>query len=212
MTPHQLVITNFNVLEQANRLANEIDDTVMSEIGKSVEQWASNRGWWVAQQFKNDYLDCRFSPQSWPSDPETQERKAYYQLGDTSMDYLYYMSSLTGAVQIEYGIWLRADARFIFREARPRATWQRFLADQIRDRRLLEASQFRLVGGDLFLPLRLSKDDLADAYPNALNQALGPLDDALGALMNAHPAIDQIVMAAAARLKPPRRRARARSS
>ena len=87
--------------------------------------------------------------------------------------------------------------------ARPRKAWQVFLASQLVGHQGLESSGFRLIRGGLFLPVRLIVDDLANAYPDALGDALTPLDDALGKLEEIHSEIDAIVNAATAQFSPP---------
>ena len=51
--------------------------------------------------------------------------------------------------------------------------------------------------GDLFLPIRLEAEDLAEAYPDALSDELGPVDNALANLERAHPEINTLIDAAA---------------
>jgi hypothetical protein len=208
MTLQQLVIQNLAVLEQAPVVAEEVDDKVMRAIDRRVENWASSRPeWWVDADYDKDL--CHFGPESWPHDPD--DRKAYYYLGSTSEkddeDYLYYVSALTGAVPIEFGIWFEVDAPWLTRRtgrgARPRAAWQEFLAAQLVGRQRLQSSGFRLLRGGLFLPVRLSADDLANAYPDALDDALAPLDDALIKLEETHFEIDTIVKAATSKFSPP---------
>ncbi len=202
MTLHQLVIRNLAVLEQAPAIAEEIDDSVLHAIEGRVRDWASARsGWWVTPD--NDKEFCQFGPPGWPHDQDKDEHKAFYTFGydpkyEDKFEYL--ISGLTGAVPFEVGIWFKVDASWITHRTgkgtRPQRAWQQFLALQVAERQHLQSNGFGLADGSLFLPVHLVADDLANAYPDALSDALAPLDDALNKLAEAHPEIDAIVKAA----------------
>jgi len=210
MTLQQLVIQNLAVLEQAPTVALEVEDKVMRAIYGRVADWASSRSEWWADADNDEYY-CRFGPKAWPRDPEKDEYKAWYDLRSTSEknneDFHYLLSALTGAVPIEFGIYFHVDAPWLTRRtgrgARPRAAWREFLAAQLVASQLLQSGGFRLLRDGLFLPVRLLADDLANAYPDALGDALAPLDDALGKLEKGHSEIDAIVNAAMAKFSPP---------
>lgn len=213
-TLQQLIIRNLAVLEQAPEIALEIDNNVMREIYGRVQTWTSESDrsddWWVRVDPDKDL--CKFGPRTWPRDEEQDDYKAYYELGTISekqdAEYWYYISALTRAVPAEFGISFRVDAQWmthlVGKGTKPSSVWQKFLATQVRGCRDLEENGFRLVGGALSLPIYLVADDLANAYPDVLSDALAPLDEVLGKLENAHPAINAIVTAAGAHFAPPK--------
>lgn len=204
MSLHQLVIQNLAVLEQAPAVAEQADDKIMRAVWDRVAEWVSSRPeWWVDAEYDDSYW--KFGPKDWPLDTASDEYKAWYRLGSTSesdTDYNYYVSALTGAVSpIEFGIWFEADALWLThltgRGAKPQAAWQKFLASQLGERLRLASGGFRMIRAGLFVPFRLAADDLANAYPDALGDALSPIDDVLGKLEEAHSDIDSILNAAA---------------
>jgi hypothetical protein len=217
MTLEKLIIRNLAILEQAPMIAEKIDEEVVRAVDARVGEWAGGRSeWWVEANLpqNNTITDeqfCYFGPNTWPFSQEEKEYKAYYHLGTTSEkedeDYHYYISALTAAVPIEFGIRFEVDApwitRLVGRGARPQAAWQKFLASQLAERQLLQSVGFRLVRGTLFLPIHLASEDLATAYPDALSDAFGPLDEALVSLERGHSEIDAIVNAAAAQFPGP---------
>jgi hypothetical protein len=196
MTPQQLVICNLDVLEQASLVAEEIDEKVMRSIDNRVAEWANGReGWWADANYDEQW--CNFGPKNWPRDQEEDEYKAYFELGTTSErdddDYCHFLSALTGAVSVEFGIYFSVDAGWMTgltgRGTRPKAAWQDFLAAQLSERQELHVAGFRQMDGGLFLPIRLAPEDLATAYPDAMDDALQPVDVALTTLIQAYPYI-----------------------
>ncbi len=203
MTLHQLIINNLAILEKAPEVAAEIDDKVMRAIDTRVAKWASRQtDWWEKEDYEKNF--CQFGPKNWPINQEENVYKALYCLGHTAEnddEFQYNVSALCGAVPFEFGIWFGVDAtwitRLVGRGTRPKGVWQKFLASQLLQRPSLHNAGFRLIHGDLFLPVHLLVNDLANAYPDALDDAFVPLDEALSKLEIAHSEIDAIVSAAA---------------
>jgi hypothetical protein len=210
MTPHQLVIRNLAILEQASFVAEEIDEKVMRSIDNHVAEWAKRRdGWWADADYDDHW--CYFGPMTWPYDNDEKDYKAYFELGSTSEhedeDYGHYLSALTGAVSVEFGIYFTVDESWITglrgKGTKPKAQWQAFFAAQLSQLPVLHEAGFRQMDGGLFLPIRLVPEDLAAAYPGALDDALQPVKAALDTLFRAYPHIEGIVKAAGQHFKAP---------
>jgi hypothetical protein len=215
MTLEQLVIRNLAVLEQAPTIAEKIDETVMRAVDARVGEWASGRPeWWVEANLPQnktvaDEHFCYFGPKTWPFSQEENKYKAYYHLGNPKLERgedgcWYFISALTGVVPREFGIRFEVDAPYITRLVRgAHRAWQNFLASQLAECQHLQSVGFRLKREVLFLPIHLALEDLASAYPDALSDAFGPLDEALASLDKGHLEIDSIVNAAAAQFPGP---------
>lgn len=66
----------------------------------------------------------------------------------------------------------------------------------------LAANGFRVEGGLLFHPIRLDAAALADAYPDSLDDALEPVDEALAHLAAALPELNRLIEAAQSHFTP----------
>jgi hypothetical protein len=195
MTLEQLVIRNLVVLEQVPAVADKVDETIMRHINDIVMLWAKEMGWLSKPETEDNF--CQFSPIDWPT--EEQDSKVFYELDSTASNYydlIYWTSALTGAVPFEFGFWLSVDTKFITRiqrAAAAKSAWNSFLAQQIQKRPQLHEIGFRLVKNKLFLPVLLNASDIADNYPETLNDALAPITDTLKKIEDAHPVINGII-------------------
>lgn len=196
--PHRLVIQHLAVLESAPAVVEEVEKRVFGAIDEKIKEWVESQGDWEGVF---DYPDeeTTFKPQSWEKD-ENESYLAYYTLGcETNDGYAHTLSPLLGVTPTNFGIWFSLLTSWITgmsgKGAKPGATWKKFLAEHFPKTKLSELN-FELHGESLFLPIRIDAQALAEAYPDSLDDALTPIDDALKRIEAAHPEIDALLKAA----------------
>jgi hypothetical protein len=195
---YQLVMRNFKIMEQAPNIAEEIQTSVFAAIQNKVNEWADRKSW----NGVYEYLTQEFTIKDakWGGDA-TNGYHAYYAFG-TEQDETkanYYISTLIGAVNERWGIHFGIDQAAIMRIGAPgRAKkWKTFLAESYANTDL-RATGFELSGSgsNLFLPIHLDANELSEAYPDSLDDALTPVDKSLEKLEAAHTQIDALLQSA----------------
>lgn len=196
--PHRLVIQHLTVLESAPTIVNEVEKRLFDAIDKIIEDWVQSKENWegVFDYFDNE---TTFKPLSWEKD-EKGTYCAYYAFGNEDNEgYSYYLSPLIGIVPVRCGIWFGVETAWVTRlngkGAKPSAAWKKYLAVQF-PQTTLAASGFELQGENLFMPVRIDAQILAESYPDLLDDALAPIIDALKKIEIAHPQIDELIKAA----------------
>lgn len=193
--PHRLVIQHLAILESAPIIVGNVEKIVFGAIDKKVSDWVDSRGDWEGVF---DFLDDEnsFKPNSWEKD-EKGDYCAWYALGcESEKGYLHRhrLSSLCAAVSSRFGLWFEVDVSWITgKRSGSAAAWRNYLAEQFPQKKL---AGFELQGGSLFLPIRVDAKVLAEDYPDSLDEALAPIDEALKKLEVAHPEIDALLKAA----------------
>lgn len=202
---HQLVIRNMAVLEQAPAIVEEAEKRIFGAIDRKVEEWAAAQGEWVGvYNFLAD--ETTFKPGNWPESEIGY--LAYLELGYApEIDCQHYLSPLVGAAPLEFGLRFAVHAPWITglegqKRAQPGKKWANFLQSAIDDFPALAANGFRVEGELLFHPIRLDPAILAEAYPDTLDDALEPVDEALAHLAAALPEFDRLIEAAQAHFAP----------
>lgn len=195
--PHRLVIQHMAVLEDAPNIVEEVERHVFSGIDEKVKQWVKSRGEWEGEY---GYLENKlsFKPVGWP-----QGDKGYpacYSIGcelKSGEEYKLYLSPLFGIVPIRFGVWFKVDAAWItgLSGRAARLEWGRYLAEEFLRTRLIEFG-FEVQKEGLHLPIRVDAQILAEDYPDSLEDALAPVDEALKKLEGAHPLVQALLNAA----------------
>lgn len=196
--PHRLVIQHLAVLESAPAVVSEVEQRVFGAIDEKIKEWVESQGDWEGVF---DYLDeeTTFKPLSWEKN-ENGNYLAYYTLDcETDDGYAHTLSPLLGVTPTNFGILFSLMTSWITgmsgKGAKPGAAWKKYLAEQFSKTKLPEL-HFELHGEDLFLPIRIDAQVLAEGYPDSLGDALTPIDEALERLEAAHPEIDALLKAA----------------
>lgn len=203
---HKLVIRNLAVLEQAPKVVEDVEKRIFGAIDRKVQEWASARGEWVGiYDFLKD--ETSFKPEAWPKS-ETGYL-AYLELGYVpELDCEHYLSPLVGAATGQaFGIRFTVHAPWITglegqKRAQPGKKWASFLQNAIDDYPGLATNGFRIEGEVLFHPIRLDAAILADAYPDTLDDALEPVDEALAHLAATLPDLNRLIEAAQSHFAP----------
>lgn len=196
--PHCLVIQHMDILEAAPKIVEEVEKHVFSAIDEKFRKWTESRKDWEGVfDFYTD--ETSFKPKAWRND-ENGNYLAYFGLGsEKSVEKSYDLSALMGIVPGKFGIWFTVDAAWVTRlggkGARPGAEWKKYLAEQVPSTSLSTLG-FELHGQDLFLPIQIDAQILANDYPDSLTDALAPVDEALKKLEAAQLSIQQLLDAA----------------
>ena len=199
---HKLVINNMAVLEQAPAVVAEAEKRIFGAIDEKIEKWAKAREGWdgVFDFVKNQ---TTFKPESWPI-ADDGIYLAYFEIGMLSVDDCQYaLSALVGAVPQTFGFRFSVHAPWLTglenqKRAQPGKKWANFLNEHFRDFPLLAANGFRPEGEMLFHPMRIDAAALAEAYPDTLDDALEPVDEALDHIAAALPDFDRLIKTAQA--------------
>jgi hypothetical protein len=202
---HKLVIRNLAVLEQAPKVVDEAEKRVFGAIDRKIEEWAAAQGEWSGVY---DFLEdeTTFKPDAWPESEIGY--LAYLELEYTpEIDCQHYLSPLVGAAPQEFGLRFAVHAPWITglegqKRVQPGKKWSNFLQSVIEDFPALADNGFRVEGEVLFHPIRLDAAALADAYPDTLDDALEPVDEALAHLAAALPEFNRLIDAAQSHFTP----------
>lgn len=195
---HKLVINNMAVLEQAPAVVNEAEKRIFGTIDEKIEKWVkAQEGWDGVFDFLKD--ETTFKPESWPEADDDSYSLIYFTTGMLpSEGYEHYLSPLVGAVTQEFGFYFGVHAPWLTglenqKRAQPGKKWANFLTEHFRDFPLLAANGFRPEGEMLFHPMRIDAAALAEAYPDTLDDALEPVDEALDHIAAALPDFDRLI-------------------
>ncbi len=195
---HRLVIQNLSVLEDAPKIASEVEIIVFSAIDKKIEKWVCGKpGWDGKFHYLEDGLTAQ--PKSWGR-VDDDNYNAYYDFGCYEYDKVqFYLSTLLGIVEQQFGMYFGVRAEVITRLSgkgtTPARKWKNFLAERYSQTKLKEFG-FELRAESLFMPIRIDTKELVEAYPDSLDDALAPIDEALEKLEAAHPGIDALLQSA----------------
>ena len=131
---------------------------------------------------------------------KTDSARRPHTLGcETTEGSLHRLSPLCAIVPNAFGIWFGVDASWVTgtdgKGSKSVAAWRKYLAERFSQTKLADTG-FELQGKSLFLPIRVDAQVLAENYPDSLDEALAPVDDALKKLEVAHPEIDGLLRAA----------------
>lgn len=203
---HQLVIRNMAVLEQAPAIVEEAEKRIFGAIDRKVAEWASAQEEWGGIY---DFLEgeTTFKPDAWPE--SEIGCLAYFELGYVpEIGCTHNLSPLVGAAAQEFGLRFAVHAPWITglegqKRAQPGKKWASFLQNVVEDFPALAANDFRVEGELLFHPIRLDAATLADAYPDNLDDALEPVDEALAHLAAALPEFNRLIDTARAHFSGP---------
>jgi len=197
-----LVIQNMSVLETAPAVVAEVEKLVFAKIDERIRTWVEKQHQWegVFEGFLEE--ETTFKPKSWPIN-DSGEYCAYYTLGcdkSDGDDFEYWLSTLVGAVDYKFGIKFGVSTSYVTRlsgkGARPSQAWKAFLAKEYAERPQLKEAGFQLHGEFLFFPLHIDAAALASAYPDSLEEALGPMDESLEQISKMHRDVDQLLSVA----------------
>lgn len=193
--PHRLAIQHLSVLESANKIVEEAEKKIFEAIDVKVKHWVDSRGNWEGVY---GYIEeeTSFKPNNWEKDEENY--CAYYTFeAAESETYLYWLSPMIGAVSAQFGIYFGVRVSWVTRLSGRgmQAAWIKYLAEQFTKTNLKKLG-FQLQGDRLFLPILVDVQTLADNYPHSMDDALGPIDEALKIIDAAHPEIDSLLKAA----------------
>ena len=197
--PHQLVIKHLSVLETAPATVAEVQKIAFTAIDRKIEKWVQSQNGWEGY-FNFLESETSFKPPRWDKNAKGEYISAYYQFSAESPDeYNYFLSALLGIVPYRCGILFCVNASWVTgisgQGRQPVSAWKEYLAKNFPETTLAEMG-FELQGENLFLPILVNAQILADSYPNSLDVALEPVDDALKKLEKAHPQIDGLLTAA----------------
>lgn len=203
---HRLAIQNLSVLEQVPQAVSEAETRIFSAINEKVNDWTSSQNNWegVFDYYSGDMDDTSIKPVEWEKDEDGSYMVYYnFRIDEKANElFWYYLSALVGAVPYEIGFWFDVNATWVTRltgkGARPGAAWKKFLTERFPDFPEIAKNGFRVEGESLFLPIRVDAQLLAESYPDSLDDALGPVDEALEKLKAAHPSIAALLKTALA--------------
>lgn len=205
---HRLIIRNMRVLEEAPAVVEEVTRAVFKRINEKVEQWVETQEGWEAIFSLNGYDDggeTTFQAASW-GQTDDGTYLACLQFACRGERLWHWLSPLVGANEDAFGFFLKALPVWITgntgrKGARPGKTWTRYLADHLQNFPALIQCGFGLEGGDVFLPVRLEAEELAEAYPYSLDDALPPIDEALKKITDILPELDRLITSAKAHFR-----------
>ena len=200
--PHRLVIQYLSVLESAPAIVEEVEKKLFAAMNEKIMDWVKKRQdqvWEGIYSFYDDKGETSFKPISWVNNENEEDWIAWYTLTTIPDEdsFQHWLSPLLGVTSTEFGFMFGVREGYVTnlteKRARPAAAWKSYLAAQFNNFPTIEANGFRIVGGNLFLPFKLYAQDIADAYPDSLGDALMPIDEALNKLGTAHPEIDALL-------------------
>lgn len=199
---HKLVIRNMAVLEQAPPIVNEAEKRIFGAIDKKIEAWArAQEGWAGVFNFLED--ETSFKPEVWPVDANG-DRRYFFGIGLVTAEGLQHsLSALVGAVDVQFGIHFIVDAPWVTglenqKRAQPGKKWNSYLKSHLDEFPKLSANGFRQEGESLFCPVQIDAAALAEAFPDTLDDALEPIDEALAHVVAALSDFDRLIDAARA--------------
>ena len=192
---HKLAINNLEVIEQAFPIIEEVQKKVFSKIDKKVETFAFDEDWSDDGDYKFFEDGTCFQPKGWAR-KENDEYLNYFEIGSDQEDGeggQFWLSYITGAFPQRIGINFCVDVKTITKKAKYSSSiWPNFLS-QNSSAQQLKGEGFEFIGDCIFLPILIDSSLLADCYPNAIDDALSPVDDALDKIKKNLPQFEQII-------------------
>ena len=194
--PHRLVIQNLSVLETAPAFVSEVEKRVFAAIDEKIRNWVESQDGWegIFEYLENE---TSFQPVPWEKDDDGTPCAWYGFDEESDEGFIHRLSPLLGTLPVRYGLWFVVNPIWVTRLSGRgvRAIWENYLAENFAQGKFAE-SGFELQKDTLFLPIRIDPQLLADGYPDSLNEALAPFDDALKKLEVVHTEIDSMLKAA----------------
>ncbi len=193
-----LIIENIAMLEEANRLLQgELSKNVFAAIDKTIQTWAKKMDWDGAFEFWTE-KDFYFGPKQWqPSSEQSEDWIGWFSIDAVNPDKEEWLTTLLAARQGEIGFKFTVDY-VLFPNVGKRA-WRAFASQQNHEHPEIEKAgfQFDPREGSWFLPWKIDAKRLAQAYvDDAIEDALGPLREALERIKDVDPTLATLVESA----------------
>lgn len=191
-----LIVRNIADLDRTRKQIDQIERILMTAIGKHAENWAKKRRWQANLDYPAsgwDGWDAWLAPTGWHTKGgEPNSFDAWFSLevapGDTHSlagnEDAFILTRLLGKGSGSIGL--------LFSHGVGKRAWKKLLQEISP---LLHNTSIQILDeGNLYIPLKLDENEVADALleenPEA---ALEPLDHALSILEDAQPKLDKIV-------------------
>jgi hypothetical protein len=195
-----LILNNIGMLNEASLLmTGTIDLEIFGKIKEEIEQWQEEAGWKGAADW---YADSMWiGPPAWAIDSESDSWRAYFDCDrekDDPSD-AFDLASLCGSGSVRVGFRFIATADYFGNKRQ----WLNFCNKSLPAAASgLQKLGFTYEKGSWFLPVTLSKTELAAAYEGEeYEEALQPIRLALDQLKAAQPIFDEIIRTAELVLK-----------
>jgi len=191
----KLVISNLAILEAAPVVVSEVEHHIFEVIDTKIEKWVQRQGDWEGIF---DFLGSETSikPMAWEKTSDGTYTACFSLACESAEGYNHYLSPLLGVVPKKFGFWFGVDAKRITglggKGSQPGKEWKLYLSDKFEELGL-GAFGFDLCGQSLLLPLVIASEVLTSDYPDSINDALAPVDDALEALCKAIPILTELL-------------------
>lgn len=189
----RLVIRNMEIIEEAPKIVEEVEKTLLGRINERIRDVVSSHAYWegVYELATGKYDETSFFPVTWPK-YAGGGYKVWYALWHTREgEKLYWLSNLLGvhgaACCLKFGLerdFLKGNA-----SARRNQLQDFYVATpELREAGFLYDGTSEC----FYRPFILNVDAVASEFPD-VTDALTPLDEALKALFAVHPLLDAFV-------------------
>lgn len=192
-----LIIENIAMLEEANSLLEEeLNESIFSTIDKLIKDWSDEAGWVGDYNFSEG--DTWFGPSQWQlgGDIDDGSRLASYWWSNSDTDN-WWLTMLLAAGAGRAGFRFEVDRAQLPRTGK--RSWRAFAIQKNQEFSEIEKAgfQFEADEGTWFLPWKLDAKLLAENYvSDSIEDALGPVREALKKIEDIHPTFLKIVEAA----------------
>jgi hypothetical protein len=194
----QLVIRNMEIIETAPNVIAEVEKRLFAAVNARIEKAVkAKRNWEGCYELvtEKEYDETTFAPQSWPKDEDASEDEsygAYYTLTHTEEagDYKW-LSRVTGVMGTALCFAFVVESEW---SGLTPHEYKRKLETFYAGNAALQEAGFSLAPGkkSIVRPFHFDADKLAAGFPD-FDEALAPLDAALGDLFKAHGEFDGFV-------------------
>lgn len=192
-----LVIENIAMLEEAKTLLDgEVTESIFEAIDQLIKNWSDETGWVGDYNFYERVT--WFGPRQWQLGKDIESsRLASFWWDSCEVDDHWWLTMLLAAGTGRAGFRFQAD-----RAQLPRAgkkVWKAFASQMNQEHPDIELAgfQFEAADGTWFLPWKLDAKTLAENYvSDSIEDALGPVQEALKTIKAIHPVFEKIVEAA----------------
>lgn len=197
-----LIIRNIAMIEEANRLLQgDLSQKVFGAIDQTIQSWVEaleGLEWVGSFDFWNGRWGTYFGPEQWRAgDEEAEHWIASFDLGAIGdNDEEEWLTALLAACQQRIGFRFSVDRSLLNVGIR---AWRAFASEKNQEYPEIEQAgfQFEPRKGTWFLPWQINADLLAESYVNdAIEDALGPLKEALEQIEFVYPAFVNLVESA----------------